>query len=305
MLLGLLLTLSSFDAVAMTPPCSSPMDACFGRSNSGRGQGRSSPRSSATDSQTVRNPTSGASLAVYVYTPSQGSGPYKTLVFVPGAVSSGAEIATDALVQPLLSAGYALVFFDPDGRGQSGGTEDYGGTTQQDGLAAVLSSVAKDSRFDPKHIGVVSLSYGVTMATGALTRHDTVAKFLIDWEGPADRAFSAGCGGNIPQSNRANAIPFGDCDDNSWWRYREADKLIGSLDIPYQRVQYMRDHVQPNAEHAVAMAEAAIEGSVPWVRVNDGAANARVDSVNDIDLLSNSTPLATVLVRYANQLMAM
>ena len=84
--------------------------------------------------------------------------------------------------------GVAIVVFDPDGRGPSEGVDDDNGHLQQDGLAAVIEYAATLAEVDESRIGLVSYSYGVTMAAGALARYPNLpVLFLIDWEGPANR----------------------------------------------------------------------------------------------------------------------
>ena len=96
----------------------------------------------------------------------------------------------------MADAGYAVVVFDPDSRGRNGGWEDRGGFIHQDGLAAVGAAAANHLAVDPARIGIASFSYGVTFAAGMLVRHpEPDVRFLIDWEGPADRAAIANCGG--------------------------------------------------------------------------------------------------------------
>ncbi len=73
--------------------------------------------------------------------------------------------------------------------------------------------------------------------------------------------------------------------DARWWREREAIRFLPSFRGRYLRLQAERDHVQPphgpeqaalfhqpprwwQAKHACDLVNAAIDGGVPWVRVN-------------------------------------
>lgn len=223
----------------------------------------------------VVNPTSGAELWVQVFEPRAGaSGRLPALVLVPGGTNSSATF-TDrrGAAQEIANQGFVVVVFDPDGRGQSEGEEDVDGVVQQDGLAAVVRWAADLEEVDPARLGIVSYSMGVIMASGALARQpDLPVRFLIDWEGPADR-YDMHCQGAPP--GRPQQYPG--CDDESFWGEREAVTWIAQLEVAYQRLQTAKDHVQPDVSHAVAMVDAAMGGVAPWVRLNRLAPNQTFD----------------------------
>ncbi len=211
----------------------------------------------------VTNPTSGARLYVQaIYPTGEAEHALPTLILVPGGIGT----MDASKEQRLADEGFAVVIFDPDGRGQSEGEEDYDGFVQQDGLAAVARAAATLPNVDAGRIGLVSFSYGVTMSTGALSRYpDLPIRFYIDWEGPVNRFYTTvGC-----KPNSTGGIPWLPCDDDGWWAEREALTFIGSIGVPYQRLQSQRDHVQPNNNHAIEIVNAAVAGNVPWVRLND------------------------------------
>lgn len=140
------------------------------------------------------NPTGETRLAVQVILPQAYDGtPLPALVLVPGGAgdSSGfikAPPGKPSKAQMMADKGGAIVVFDPDGRGLSEGIDDDNGHLQQDGLAAVIEYAATLPDVDESRIGLVSYSYGVTMAAGALARYPSLpVLFLIDWEGPANR----------------------------------------------------------------------------------------------------------------------
>lgn len=138
----------------------------------------------------VTNPSSGSQLYVLVVNAQDWDGsPLPTIVIVPGGLGEGSSYAGEKrTAQKIAGEGYTVVVFDPDGRGNSEGTEDKNGHIQQDGLAAVVEAITTNPRVDPDRIGMLSYSFGITMASGALARHpDLPVRFLIDWEGPANR----------------------------------------------------------------------------------------------------------------------
>jgi pimeloyl-ACP methyl ester carboxylesterase len=225
-------------------------------------------------SVTVTNPTTHAKLAVKVFVSKDAAAKkLPALVLVPGGTGDSKAFEADA--GRYNAAGLVLVIFDPDGRGQSTGTEDYDGYKQQDGLAAVIRFVATLPQVDAKKIGLVTHSYGIAMGSGVLARYpDLPVKFLIDWEGPSDRNYTTtGC----RLDTRANRILWQPCTDNAWWSEREAVNFIGKLRVPYQRLQSERDHVQTTNAHAVDMINGAVKGGVSWVRLNDYPINQTYD----------------------------
>lgn len=221
----------------------------------------------------ITNTSSAVPLYTQILQPTNTDGsPSPALILIPGG--TGAIDRNKA--QRLADAGFTVIFFDPDGRGQSPGMEDYNGTIHQDGLASVVRAVAALPEVDETRLGMVSFSYGVTMASGALARHpDLPILFYIDWEGPVNRFYTTvGCTGNTVR------IEWQPCDDNEWWAEREALTFISDLQIPYQRLQSEKDHVQPTNNHAIEIVNAAVEGGVPWVRLNDYPPNQTYDIDN-------------------------
>lgn len=255
------------------------------------------------------NPTSGAVLPVYFWAP-KGNGPWPTLVIQAGGVAGSQSPLRKA--QPFHEAGFAIVSFDPDGRGRPRprggeiGEEDFNGNIHQDGLAEVIRYAATLDGVDPERIGVVSISYGITMAAGALGRHhDTPAKFLVDWEGPADRTFTTGCGRWDHIRKLQTRLVWGECSDDAWWDGREATQYISSLQVPYVRFQAKEDHVQPDHDHAVALVNLAIDGGVPYVRLNDMTPNQRIEDPSKLRLHTQEMLMHQFVwvARYAAQLM--
>jgi pimeloyl-ACP methyl ester carboxylesterase len=203
------------------------------------------------------------------------------LTLVPG----GTGVSDPRRAEALAAEGFLVIIFDPDGRGRSEGTEDYNGFIGQDGLAAVIEAATALPGLDANRYGLVSYSYGVTLATGALARHPVLPiDFYIDWEGPVDRMYTTtGCG-----ANRADGIQWQACENETWWGEREALNFIAGVHVPYQRIQSQKDHVQRDNSHAIDIVNAAVTAGLPWVRLNDYPANQTYDATNPPAMLPDN-----------------
>lgn len=256
----------------------------------------------ATNSVTysVTNPTSNAKLFVRVYSPVR-SALSPVLVLVPGGKGDSTDFQNDP--NDLVSAGFVVVTFDPDGRGQSAGTEDNNGSIHQDGLAAVVRFAATLVNVDKNKIGVATYSYGITMGSGTLARYpDLPVKLLIDWEGPANRNDTGGC--TTPKSGHLQGVYA--CTDEAAWSQREAVSFIGKLKIPYQRIQSEKDHAQPDAHHAVTMINAALAaGGIPLIKLNDAKITQKIDLKSLPPLIPESQERlrGQLVAKYAQELL--
>ena len=236
----------------------------------------------------VTNPTSGAKLKVYLVRTKRGSARLPAVVLIPGGTQCGQDVLWPpgglSTAQLFAKAGLLSVTFDPDGRGLSGGQEDDGGTVQQDGLSAVMELLRRRADVDPDRIGIVSFSYGLTIAAGYLARYadSTPAKFLVDLEAPADRTDIGG----FSDPSVGHLLGMASPDDEDYWQPREPVRHVARLRVPYQRVQMTPDHVQPDAHHALALLQAARRGGVPWVRLNDDPPNHDYRTLGDLRLPS-------------------
>jgi len=239
----------------------------------------------------VVNPTTGCSLYVHIHRPVEAgpSAQVPAVVLVPDLSSAGTTF--DSLADFTATEGFAVLHFDADGRGRSGGTEDYDGYRQQDGLAACLESLAVRNYVDSENMGIYSRGYGIVMATGMVARHATPrVKFLMDWEGPSDRyQTSSDSGGHVP-------VPV---DSDAFWVEREASRFIKSVPGAYLRYQSATDHTGRIADnhHAIALIDSATatghggSGIAVWTRVNDSVMNSRnhTYSVSDPPLWTRET----------------
>ncbi len=173
----------------------------------------------------VTNPSSGVEWYVRVLpTPNATT----ALVLVPGGRDGAATfIESERGVTDFTRAGYAVVVFDPEGRGQSVGVENHNGAVQQDGLKAIVDYAALLPGIE--RVGIVSFSYGITMASGMMARYpEASVAFLVDWEGPANRTHSGGC-----DDDATGHITDAGCGNTAFWSEREAEQFIGALHVPY------------------------------------------------------------------------
>jgi pimeloyl-ACP methyl ester carboxylesterase len=256
----------------------------------------------------VTNPTSGAQLFVRIIHPQGWEGAaLPALVLVPGGSSWSSDFTDPPnRGQTIADGGYTVVVFDPDGRGSSGGEENDNGFVQQDGLAAVVSFAATLAEVDSSQIGMVSYSFGITMAAGALARYpDLPVRFLLDWEGPADRNDTGGC-----DESRVGHLQFMSCDDEEFWGEREAATFARDLQMPYQRLQCEQDHAQPDSEHTLLMVAnaTAVEyggnGRAPWTRLNDLEPNTVYAADSSVSLLPQQVcrALEPLVIRQVEEL---
>ncbi len=250
----------------------------------------------------VQNPTSGNELYVHVTVPKTGAGPYPTLVLIPGGTGSSNDFLRKGMPSRLSAAGFVIVVFDPDGRRNSPGEEDFNGHIHQDGLAAVIEFAAGLPEVDATNLGLVSFSYGITMGSGTLARHPELPIiFLIDWEGPADRFDTT------VECTNSTRIDFAPCDDEAFWLEREALRFIPNVPVPYLRLQSEQDHVQADNSHAINMINGAIAGGNSWVRLNDLAVNEMYNPDQPPSMLAEQLDknLAGLVEQYGLEMLAL
>ena len=188
-------------------------------------------------------------------------GPWPGVLLIAGGLdgakkAESAEIVVSA--QRLARAGFAAMVFSPSGRDDAPGVEDKNGPLHQEEGAEALRLLL--SLPEVRAVSVLSISYGLVLAMGALTRHPELAERvqgLMDWEGPGSRrwflpvGFAPGPG------------------DEVFWRDREAAVMAPRLRCPYHRVQSRWDHVHgPQTGLALEMLRAASGGDCPQIRLN-------------------------------------
>ncbi len=203
---------------------------------------------------------------------------------------------------------------------RSEGAEDFNGYRQQDGLCAITKYAMDLPYVISDNVGISSQSYGITMAAGCAARHPEIPiKYIVDGEGPPHSFVTCHgprfLAGDLKKYETVKEI-FGreaSWQDNSventeWWSEREAIKFIADFRGYYLRLQATWDHAQPpeseteiatynhpdgwsgggpawyHNKHTNDIVNAAIEGGVPWVRVNlpeqGNLVNANYDVAN-------------------------
>ncbi len=192
---------------------------------------------------------------------------------LPGVVISPAIHQGRAELEQAISAvstgevarlGYAVLSFDPAGRGESWGEEDFGGAEHQDDLRVAIQYLLE--RPDVAGVGVLALSYGIVAAAGALARYpaELPVRWLVDWEGPSDR--------DIITTGGTRLIPAAghSLEDDAYWHPREPVRSLPAVSCGYVRLQALPDHAQPGElRHAERLVRAAASGAAPWFQLND------------------------------------
>lgn len=197
------------------------------------------------------------------------------VVLCPGINDDGDVF--DSLLAPISAdevarLGCVVLRFDPAGRGQSWGEEDYGGPEHQDDVATALRYLASLDEVDPSRVGIVCVSLGVSMGIGAAAHGDTPVAWVLDWEGPCDREIITAGGARMAP---AAGHTLG---DDVYWLPREAVRNMPHLRCAYVRLQAELDHAQPGeTRHATRMLHAAAQahaaGHIPWFQINDHPRN--------------------------------
>jgi len=189
--------------------------------------------------------------------------------------STGTPIDENRFADQIASDGFVVMHFDPEGRGKTGTfPENYCGYVHQDGLRSCFEKLAARADVDPDAIGLMTFTDGVTMATGMIARHRQAPqpKFLLDYEGPADRyQTSTDSGGHIP-------VPV---DSEAFWVQREAARFIKRVPASYLRMQTTQDGHSGGLgnTHCIALVDSATHtayggsGMAAWTRVNDSVMN--------------------------------
>ncbi len=261
-------------------------------------EARFSPRGTALLSIPSLN---GNQIAIRIRKPA-GDGPFPALIGIAGGDGQYAfrsDLSTD-----LLNMGIAIIDFAPQGRGESEGEDNHHGYTHQDDLKALVDFVQELPLVQKTNIGLLSYSFGVVLATGALARHpDMPIAFLIDWEGPSSPGKDVQRGlsnheawldeflrflnnGLIPgQEELANIrLHGGSIFDDAYWHERDAARFAADMPCPYLRVQFDIDHVQGTSkQHMMNIINAATTQSGQWTRCNDNPPNILYSEENLAD----------------------
>jgi hypothetical protein len=185
---------------------------------------------------------------------------------------------------------------------RSEGEEDYNGFRNQDTLAEIFEYVMELPYVMPYNIGIRTQSYGITMGAGCAARHPEIPiKYIVDGEGPSSSFVTVqepwALYSPVGHSNHGKYETVYDIlghysayrdpseENLAFWEEREAVAFIGAFDGMYLRLQAEWDHSQPPSQpseigmfhdpptwwqckHTCDMVNAAVQGGVPWVRVN-------------------------------------
>ncbi|MES2639209.1 MAG: CocE/NonD family hydrolase [Myxococcota bacterium] len=213
----------------------------------------------------------GYPLAARITRPDTAQATLPGVVISPAIHHGVAEVDTFAsavTAAEVARLGYAVLTFDPAGRGDSWGEEDFGGPEHQDDLRVAIRALMDAP--DVSGVGVLSLSYGIVAAVPTLAHpvergiDDRPVRWLLDWEGPSDREIITTGGTRlVPAAGHG-------LDDEDYWRPREPVRHIGALRCGYIRLQAWPDHAQPGElRHAERMMDAVAKGTAPWFQIND------------------------------------
>jgi pimeloyl-ACP methyl ester carboxylesterase len=216
----------------------------------------------------------GLRLYCHLHRPA-GTGRFPGVVIVPGGISPGTDYdhAAELTAADVARAGFAVLHYDPSGRGRSGGAEDRWGPRHQEELAHVVRRFCELPDVEPGGVGLLSFSIGVTTAVGCLATHKLPVRYLFDWEGPSNRH-------NITLND--TFPPFRDfpTSDDAFWGPREAARRIGDIGCGYFRYQAEEDHVQGRYKgHAVELVNAATRGKAAWTLCNDNPPDTLLDEL--------------------------
>ncbi|HTW93076.1 MAG TPA: hypothetical protein VMH22_15405, partial [bacterium] len=180
----------------------------------------------------IVNPSSGCTLYVHIHRPAYAGpdDPVPGIIFVPGGTGYGSSLDSTSMPDDIASDGFAFLHFDPDGRGKSSAyPENYDGYINQDGMHVCESLLASRDYVDTSRLGVYTRTYGITMGSGMIKRYaEPHIKFLLDFEGPADRSqMCLDSGGFVP-------VP---ADSEAFWQEREAGRFMKQVPCAYLRIQ--------------------------------------------------------------------
>jgi alpha-beta hydrolase superfamily lysophospholipase len=254
----------------------------------------------------------------------EGDGPFPALIGVAGG--NGYFANTPVMTSGLQEMGIVAVDFAPQGRGGSEGQDDFHGPVHQDDLKALVDFIAGQPFVQPDNIGILSFSYGVVLATGALSRHpDMPVAFLIDWEGPSSPGRDLTRGLENGEAWASNLILYfsgksemsqeemesfviygGAISDEAYWADRDAARFAADLPCPYLRVQFDVDHAQGVYKyHMMEIVNAATEKSGQWTRCNDNPPNVIYDEEDLADYhfhTYDDGTVDTVLLGYVDEM---
>ena len=214
--------------------------------------------------------TAGYPIQATLTLPTNGQAPFPVAVLCPGIDDDGAvftNLQTPIHPAELCNLGIAALHFDPTGRGDSWGEEDFGGPEHQALVAGLIDALMSDERIDSNRCAVIGISLGISMAVGGAIQAQKAPVFVLDWEGPSDREIMTSGG------RRMTPALGHKLSDDIYWHPREAVRLISDLPCGYVRLQAYRDHAQGlEHRHMWRMLRAA-KDKCAWFQLNDHPVN--------------------------------
>ena len=213
--------------------------------------------------------------------------PRPAVVLVPGRDQAGKVFCAGSYLltaDELAARGIRTVHFDPVGRGRSWGHDDFCGEQGQDSLRAVLDYVHARRDVLQDRVGVASFSMGLALAAPLLVREGRRlgTRFLLDWEGPADREAILRTGPLPPAARTALAA-----DPGHFWAVREPVRWIDQVPCAYVRLQGWNDHGlgRRGRTGAIALVAEATAGAARYTRLNGNRPDAawRLESADVLD----------------------
>ncbi len=136
--------------------------------------------------------------------------------------------STPLHAEELAAQGWNVILFDPAGRGESWGNEDWGGEEHQEEVAQLL-------RTAEGAVGVYSVGGGLPMALGGIQRASREIKFLVDYEGVADPELLL----RLPLHPDSSPQAL-------FWEQRNGLPFLRDLPCRYHRFQAEIDHTLPD-----------------------------------------------------------
>lgn len=198
----------------------------------------------------------GADLALSTRAP-DGVPCMGAVVEAPPGFDTGTPAIDDEQAQLLARAGLLVVTFDPRGRGESGGVDDYNGPIGQADFAEVLRWTSAQSGVDADAVVIWSRSFGGALAGGAMGTFDDLRPHSwIDYESPAVLAL------DLPHaesytSERMFDLAEASGDPDAWLQERSPAAHISAMTTPYHRLQGASDHALDTLDAAAEMLNAA------------------------------------------------
>lgn len=216
----------------------------------------------------LRSPA-GHPLACRAWRPTS-PGPWPGVLLCPGGLDglNGVEGLSPVLTAPRLAReGFLVVSWSPSGRNGMPGEEDRNGLLHQEECARALELLLAHPGLAPGRVAVVTISFGLVAALGALVERPGLAarvRVFVDWEGPPSRRW-------FPARHLKYAT-----DEDAWWAPREATARVARLGVPLWRFQSAWDHVH-GADHGLGeeLVDAALAGGKTDVWFNGRPATER------------------------------